>query len=68
MSGTGVGLDAAWVESLGWWFHPLTALLVALDAPVPPVPSELLVIGSGALAQLGTVGLAPSLLATWLGC
>jgi membrane protein DedA with SNARE-associated domain len=62
------GLDAAWIESLGWWFHPLTALLVALDAPVPPVPSELFVIGSGALAQLGTVGLFPSLLAAWLGC
>ncbi|MCY1157857.1 MAG: hypothetical protein MOP51_878 [Citricoccus sp.] len=62
------GLDAAWIESLGWWFHPLTALLVALDAPVPPVPSELFVIGSGAMAQLGTVGLTPSLLAAWLGC
>lgn len=70
MSGMGAdaGLDAAWVESLGWWFHPLTALLVALDAPIPPVPSELLVIGSGALAQLGSVGLVPSLVATWLGC
>jgi membrane protein DedA with SNARE-associated domain len=62
------GLDAAWIASLGWWFHPLTALLVALDAPVPPVPSELFVIGSGAMAQLGTVGLGPSLLAAWLGC
>jgi membrane protein DedA with SNARE-associated domain len=62
------GLDAAWIASLGWWFHPLTALLVALDAPAPPVPSELFVIGSGAMAQLGTVGLVPSLLAAWLGC
>jgi membrane protein DedA with SNARE-associated domain len=62
------GLDAAWIASLGWWFHPLTVLLVALDAPVPPVPSELFVIGSGALANEGTVGLAPSVLAAWLGC
>ncbi len=62
------GLDAAWVESLGWWFHPLTALLVALDAPIPPVPSELFVIGSGALALQGTLGLVPSVLAAWLGC
>ncbi|HEY4614783.1 MAG TPA: VTT domain-containing protein [Citricoccus sp.] len=62
------GLDAAWIASLGWWFHPLTALLVALDAPVPPVPSELFVIGSGALADAGTVGLVPSVLAAWLGC
>ena len=69
MSGTaGAGLDAAWVESLGWWFHPLTALLVALDAPIPPVPSELFVIGSGALALNGTLGLVPSVLAAWLGC
>lgn len=62
------GLDAAWVESLGWWFHPLTALLVALDAPIPPVPSELFVIGSGALALQGTLGLVPSVLTAWLGC
>ena len=62
------GLDAAWVESLGWWFHPLTALPVALDAPIPPVPSELFVIGSGALALQGTLGLVPSVLAAWLGC
>ena len=64
----GGALDAAWVESLGWWFHPLTAVLVALDAPVPPVPSELFVIGSGALAQTGDVGPIASLLAAWWGC
>jgi membrane protein DedA with SNARE-associated domain len=62
------GLDTVWVESLGWWFHPLTALLVALDAPVPPVPSELFVIGSGAMATAGSVALVPSVLAAWLGC
>jgi membrane protein DedA with SNARE-associated domain len=62
------GLDPAWIESLGWWFHPLTALLVALDAPIPPVPSELFVVGSGALANAGSVALVPSLLAAWLGC
>ncbi|VXA91028.1 Membrane protein DedA with SNARE-associated domain [Citricoccus sp. K5] len=62
------GLDTAWVESLGGWFHLLTALLVAVDAPVPPVPSELFVIGSGAMSQLGSVALVPSVLAAWLGC
>lgn len=41
------------LSSLGSWFHPLTALLVALDAPIPPVPSEVFVIGSGALAAAG---------------
>lgn len=64
----GEALDPAWVESLGWWFHGLTALLVALDAPIPPVPSELFVIGSGALALDGALGLVPSVLAAWLGC
>ncbi|GAA1123334.1 hypothetical protein GCM10009670_12720 [Citricoccus alkalitolerans] len=62
------GLDTAWVESLGGWFHLLTAVLVAIDAPVPPVPSELFVIGSGAMSQLGSVALVPSVLAAWLGC
>lgn len=62
------GPDAEWIASLGWWFHPLTALLVALDAPVPPVPSELFVIGSGAMAHHGVAGPVPSLLAAWLGC
>ncbi|MEU3847471.1 VTT domain-containing protein [Micrococcus terreus] len=65
---SGESLDPAWVESLGWWFHALTALLVALDAPIPPVPSELFVIGSGALALNGALGLVPSVLAAWLGC
>ena len=34
------GDPAALMDALGVWFHPLTALLVALDAPIPPVPSE----------------------------
>ncbi|RUQ34767.1 hypothetical protein D8M29_13390 [Micrococcus sp. HSID17227] len=42
------------MDALGAWFHPLTALLVALDAPIPPVPSEVVVIGSGALAAAVT--------------
>lgn len=56
------------LDRLGAWFHPLTALLVALDAPVPPVPSEILVIGSGSLALAGRVSLWASVLAAWLGC
>ena len=56
------------LEALGWWFHPVTALLVALDAPFPPTPSELFVIGSGALASAGSLSLVPSVLAAWLGC
>ena len=47
------GDPAALMDALGVWFHPLTALLVALDAPIPPVPSEVVVIGSGALAAEG---------------
>ena len=44
------GDPAALMDALGAWFHPLTALLVALDAPIPPVPSEVVVIGSGAVS------------------
>ncbi|MCG7423528.1 VTT domain-containing protein [Micrococcus sp. ACRRV] len=58
----------ALLEGLGPWFHPLTFLLVALDAPVPPTPSEVLVIGSGSLAAAGRLGLATSVLTAWLGC
>ena len=56
------------LPSLGGWFHPLTALLVALDAPIPPVPSEVFVIGSGSLAAAGRVSLPLSVLTAWLGC
>ncbi|MBB4736491.1 DedA family protein [Micrococcus cohnii] len=55
-------------EHLGGWFYLITAGLVALDAPVPPTPSELFVIGSGALASTGDVGVVPAILAAWLGC
>ncbi|TFI01876.1 hypothetical protein E4A47_07785 [Micrococcus flavus] len=56
------------LSSLGSWFHPLTALLVALDAPIPPVPSEVFVIGSGALAAAGRASLPLSVVTAWLGC
>ena len=56
------------LDALGWWFHPVTALLVAVDAPFPPTPSELFVIGSGALSAEGSLHLVPSVLAAWLGC
>lgn len=56
------------LDALGWWFHPVTALLVALDAPFPPTPSELFVIGSGALAVQGALSPVLSVLAAWLGC
>lgn len=67
-SGAGAWDPSALLDSLGAWFHPLTALLVALDAPIPPVPSEVFVIGSGALAAEGRVGLAAAVLTAWLGC
>lgn len=58
----------ALLEDLGAWFHPLTFVLVALDAPIPPVPSEVLVIGSGSLAAAGRTSLPASALTAWLGC
>ena len=62
------GDPVALMDALGAWFHPLTALLVALDAPIPPVPSEVVVIGSGALAAEGRVSPVAAVLAAWLGC
>lgn len=66
--GDAVADPGALLERLGAWFHPLTALLVAVDAFVPPVPSEVLVIGSGSLALEGRTGLLAAVLAAWLGC
>lgn len=56
------------LAALGWWFHPVTALLVAVDAPFPPTPSELFVIGSGALAAQGELSPVLAVLAAWVGC
>lgn len=62
------GAPADLLDRLGAWFHPLTALLVALDAFVPPIPSEVLVIGSGSLALTGQVNPVAAVLTAWLGC
>jgi membrane protein DedA with SNARE-associated domain len=50
-----VNLDAALAGNLGPWYYPLTLVLVALDAVLPPVPSELLVLGAGPLSAQGSV-------------
>lgn len=52
----------------GAWFLPLQALAVALTAFVPPLPSEFMVIASGALAADGMLPLTLVFLATTLGC
>jgi membrane protein DedA with SNARE-associated domain len=42
--------------------------LVALDAPLPPIPSELLVLGAGPLAAAGALNPAAAILAAATGC
>ena len=41
-----MNLDAALAGNLGPWYYSLMLVLVALDAPLPPVPSDLLVLGA----------------------
>lgn len=55
---------AAWGPAL----HPLTLVLVALDAPIPPIPSELFVIASGSLSADGEASLLLALLTAAVGC
>lgn len=61
-------MDPAQAAQLGLWYYPLMLLLVALDAPVPPTPSEFFVIGAGALAARGLLSLPLAVLAAALGC
>ncbi|MFB0834972.1 DedA family protein [Arthrobacter halodurans] len=63
-----MNLDAALSGDLGLWYYPLTILLVALDAPFPPLPSELLVLGAGPLAADGLLSPAGVVLAAAAGC
>jgi membrane-associated protein len=56
------------IDTWGAWFLPLQALFVALTALVPPFPSEVLVIASGAMASAGVLSLTWVLIATTLGC
>lgn len=62
------GDSAGLLEALGLWYLPLTTLLMALAAPLPPVPGEVLVIGAGALAADGRMDPVPAVLASTLGC
>ncbi|MET1036155.1 MAG: VTT domain-containing protein [Arthrobacter sp.] len=63
-----MNLDAALSGELGLWYYPLMILLVALDAPFPPLPSELLVLGAGPLAGDGLLSPAGAVLAAAAGC
>lgn len=66
-----MNLDALLAGDLGSWYYPAMLVLVALDAPLPPVPSELLVLGAGPLAAGGVLHPAGAVLAaaagSWLG-
>lgn len=52
----------------GIWYLPLQALAVVITAFVPPFPSEVMVIGSGALAAGDLLPLWAALAATIGGC
>lgn len=52
----------------GAWYYPLTLVLVALDASVPPTPSELFVLGAGPLVAAGSLLLVPAYVAAFVGC
>ncbi|WP_245554868.1 DedA family protein [Nesterenkonia alba] len=56
------------LQEWGLWYLPLQALLVALTAFVPPFPSEIMVIASGALAADGRLPLSAVIAVTTLGC
>jgi membrane-associated protein len=63
-----VNLDAALAGDLGLWYYPLMLLLVALDAPFPPLPSELLVLGAGPLSAEGRLSAPAAVLTAAAGC
>lgn len=63
-----MSLDAALSGDLGSWYYPLTFVLVALDALLPPLPSELLVLGAGPLAAEGHLILPAAALVAAAGC
>lgn len=52
----------------GAWYYPLMLFLVAIDASIPPTPSELFVLGAGPLVASGSLLLVPAYLAAFLGC
>lgn len=60
-------IDLDVLADLGWWYHLITVLVVAIDGLIPVVPGELLVISSGVLARAGELSIWASLATAWLG-
>lgn len=60
--------DPALFEQWGLWYFAVLVVAVAVTAFVPPFPSELMVIASGAMASEGLMGLPLVLATTMLGC
>ncbi|NLS09661.1 hypothetical protein HGQ17_06505 [Nesterenkonia sp. MY13] len=56
------------LDEWGVWFLPLQAIFVALTALIPPFPSEVMVIASGAFASAGDLSLTWVMIATIGGC
>ena len=55
------------LTAVAGWAYLLLALLVALDAVLPLVPSEVALIGAGSLVATGAAEPVPLLAAGWLG-
>lgn len=55
------------VASLAGWVYVLLALAVAVDAVLPLMPSEVALVGGGALLATGAAEPVPLLAAAWLG-
>jgi len=55
------------LTAVAGWAYLLLALVVALDAVLPLVPSEVALIGAGALVATGVAEPVPLLAAGWLG-
>ncbi|GAA3711380.1 DedA family protein [Zhihengliuella alba] len=65
---TDPGAGPLGLEGGGLWYYASTFVLVALDAAFPPIPSELLVLGSGPLAADGRLSALWAWLAAAAGC
>ena len=55
------------LASLAGWVYVLLALVVAVDAVLPLMPSEVALIGGGAMLATGAAEPVPLLAAAWLG-
>lgn len=59
---------SAYYSDWGLWYFLIQGVAVALTALIPPLPAELMVIASGALAVNTSLPLQGAFIATFIGC